>query len=334
MKTKLLSVFSLCALLAATSCQDHREPPASGQLPTPTTLASGLGAPIGLARDAKGQIWVTEAGAGRVSVITPDGNKYPVITGFSVTVSPENTPDGLNHLAYKDGMLYILHGVDDKLYKADVSNFKPGDPAMTVSQLSSEPIGQFVLNYKFKEDTDDSNLYNLTFAPNGDLYITDAAANAIIRRTPNGALSVFTELANIDNPTTVGPPKINVVPTSITFDGDKFLVTTLIGFPFPVGKARIYKISQDGSVDTFQEGYTTMVDLLLAPDKRIITLSVGEFGPQGFAQNSGNIKQTVNGQTTTLLTGLNYPTSIIAGTAANTYYVSSLIDGTVKKITY
>ncbi len=132
MRFRLLPLISLLPLLLATGCLDHRELASPNQLQV-QDFASRLAAPLGLAVDDKGLLWVTEVAAGKVSVITPDGKSYPVITGFSVALSPENTPDGLNHLIYRDGILYILHGVDEKLYKANVASFKPGDQPLTVS---------------------------------------------------------------------------------------------------------------------------------------------------------------------------------------------------------
>ncbi|QJW88053.1 ScyD/ScyE family protein [Spirosoma taeanense] len=333
MRIKALNILSLIVILFAFSCQDHRELTSTSQLQT-QDFATGLAAPLGMAIDPKGQLWVTEVAAGKVSVITPDGKIYPVITGFSVAVSPEGTPDGLNHLAYKDGILYILHGVDDKLYKANVASFKPGDQPLTAGQLDSEPIGKFVLDYNFAEDTGESNLYNLTFGPDGDMFIADAAANAIIRRSKTGNLSVFATIPGIANPTPVGPPGIQAVPTGIVFDGQKFLVSTLFGFPFPVGKARIYQLDLNGNVSVYQEGFTSLVDIVLGADKRPLVLTVAEFGQQGPTPGTGKLTQSVGGQSTTLLQNLNMPTSIVMGHTANTYYINSLMDGKVQRITY
>lgn len=332
MRFKLLSLISLLPLLLAVGCLDHRELASPSQLQV-QDFVSRLAAPLGLAVDEKGLLWVTEVAAGKVSVITPDGKTYPVITGFKVALSPENTPDGLNHLIYKDGILYILHGVDEKLYKANVSSFKPGDQPLTVDQLESEPIGQFVLNYKFAQDTDDSNLYNLTFGPEGDLYIADAGANAIIRRTKTGELSVFATIPALPNLTPVGPPMIQAVPTGIVFDGTKFLVTTLLGFPFPANRARVYQVDTAGTVSLYQDGFTSLVDIILGADKQPIVVTVAQWGQMGPMPNTGQVSRANGSQITTLLQGLNLPTSIVGG-AANTYYVSSLAGGTVQKITY
>ncbi|MFN8348732.1 MAG: ScyD/ScyE family protein [Spirosomataceae bacterium] len=332
MRTNFSIIASVFILLCLANCQDHRLPPSPTQIQS-QDVATNLAAPLGLAFDNKGQLWITEVAAGRVSVMTPDGKIYPAITGFSVSVSPENTPDGLNHLTFKDGMLYILHGVDEKMYKANVASFKPGDPPLTVGQLTSEPIGQFVLDFNFPQDTQDSNLYNLIFGPNGDLYIADAGANAIIKRTPAGVLSVFATLPPIPNPTMVGPPMIQAVPTGIAFDGQKFLVTTLAGFPFPSGKARIYQIDLAGNVSIYQDGLTSLVDIILGADNRPIVLTVAEFGQMGPTPNTGKITSISGGQPSIWIQGLNLPTSIVAG-APNTFYVNSLMEGTIKKLFY
>ncbi|RIV22432.1 ScyD/ScyE family protein [Fibrisoma montanum] len=336
MRTNLLNIGTLLTCLFVFGCQDHRELGDPSQLQV-QEVASNLAAPLGVATDPQGRLWVTEVAAGKVTLIMPDGQKYPVVTGFNVAVSPENTPDGLNHLVYKDGMLYILHGVDEKMYKLNVSSFKPGDQPLMASQLDSEPIGQFVLDYNFgAADTQDSNLYNLIFGPDGDLYIADAGANAIIKRSKTGQLSVFATVPGIPNPTMpmVGPPFVQSVPTGIVFDGQKFLVTTLLGFPFPADKARIYQIDLAGNVSLYQDGFTSLVDIALGANQRPIVLQVAQFGAMGPMPNTGRLLQSKNGQINGLLQGLNLPTSVEAATAANTYYISSLANGTIQRVTY
>src|SRR4028119_1398105 len=97
-----LIVSSFLFSLTGCTIQDH-------PLPNPVTLtaaqgppfATGLRFPIGLAEDNTGNLWVTEAGSGtanngQVSLITPAGMRFPVITSFVSALSPENSPEGLN----------------------------------------------------------------------------------------------------------------------------------------------------------------------------------------------------------------------------------------------
>lgn len=143
-------------------------------------------------------------------------------------------------------------GTGGKMYKADATVLKPGAPLKAPS-LGVKNIGAFVLSQGFP----DSHPYNLVIGPNGALYITDAGANAIVRREKTGALSVLAKVPGIVNPTPVGSPQIESVPTGIIYDGQNFFVTTLLGFPFPSGKALIYKISPTGVVSVYQQGFTS-----------------------------------------------------------------------------
>ena len=333
-------------LFSVTGClQDHR-------FPNPVTLtaaqgppvAAGLNFPIGLAEDNKGNLWVTEAGSGtvnngQVSVITPAGARFPVITGFVSALSPENSPEGLNHLAYKDGKLYILHATEDKLYIADVSGFVPGiSTPVLASSLASFDIGTFVRNaHPNAPDPRDSNPYNLTFGPDGDLFIVDAGGNAVIRRDKDdGALSVYAIFPDAPNPTysgsgsPVGPPTIDPVPTGIVFNGTNFLVSTLYGFPFPAGIAKIYQVSGTGATPitptVYSAGFSGLTDIALTPGGKPLVTEFG-FTPPGRIADGTN-------SATTLFAPAITPVDILASnTYPDTYYVLYYGPGIIVKVT-
>ncbi|WP_373331072.1 ScyD/ScyE family protein [Salmonirosea aquatica] len=324
---------SLVAAFLLTGCEDHRIPAVQTIQVTP--FASGLAGPIGLEKDAGGHIWVAEAGSGqndgRISMLTPDGKAHPVITGFDSEVIMGGELNGLNHILFADGVLYIL-GAHSKLYKANVVGFKPGDTPMLAKDLPVEDMQQFILDYNFAQDTQDTHLYNMTVGPNGDLYFTDAGANALIRRTKAGVWSVFAVIPGITNPTPVGPPFVESVPTGIVFDGQKFLVSTLLGFPFPANASIIYQVDQAGAVSVYQGGFTSLVDINLTTDPGALVVQHGVFGAMGFAPNTGQIRRVANNGSSVAVDGLNLPTDLVQ-MDAHTYYVSGL-DGNVQKVTY
>ena len=322
--------------------QDHR-------IPNPVTLAavpgppvaSGLKAPIGISDDSKGNIWVTEAGSGtvndgRVAVVTPSGAVYPVITGFVSAISPENSPEGLNHLLYRDGKLYILHSIEDKMFVADVSNFVPGVSApIPASSLSFVDIGTFVKNARPNApDPADSNPYNLTFGPNGDIFIADAGANAIVRVAKGtNALSIYAVSPDVPNPTypgaPVGPPTIDAVPTSIVFDGTNFLVTTLVGFPFPTGKSTIYQVSGSGAAPVtptvYKTGFSGITDITFTPGGKTLITEFG-FSTPGRVASGDNAA-------TTLFSPAITPVDIHLSTvSADTYYLLYYGPGIIVKL--
>lgn len=330
-KSPLLSC--LVAGFLLTSCEDHRIPAVETIQVIP--FATGLIGPIGLEKDAGGHIWVAEAGSGnndgQVSMLTPDGKAHPVITGFDSEIIMGGELNGLNHILFADGMLYIL-GSHSRLYKANVAGFKPGDTPMQAKNLPVEDMKQFILDYKFAQDTEDTHLYNMTLGPNGDLYLTDAGANTIMRRTKAGVWSVFATIPGIKNPTPVGAPFVESVPTGIVFDGQKFLISTLLGFPFPTGAALIYQMDQAGAVSIYQGGFTSLVDINLNTDPGALVVQHGVFGAQGFAPNTGQIRRVASNGSSMAVDNLNLPTDLVQ-MDAHTYYVSSLT-GTVLKVTY
>ncbi|AQG80627.1 ScyD/ScyE family protein [Spirosoma montaniterrae] len=339
-RLQLLTLVAVSLLVFLNGCvQDHRIPiPSSFSAAQGPPVAAGLMAPVGLTDDKDGNIWVTEAGSGtvnngQVSVITPSGQRFAAITGFSSAISPENSPEGLNHLLYRDGKLYILNGVDEKLYIADVSGFVPGtSPPIAASTLPGYDIGTFVRNaHPNAPDPKDSNPYHLAFGPTGDLFIVDAGANAIIRRNKDsGALSVYAVFPNIANPTPVGPRMINAVPTGIVYDGTNFLVTTLTGFPFPAGAASIYQVNANGTAPVtptiYKTGFTGLTDLALAPGGKPVVTEFG-FAGAGRVANGDN-------PATTLFSPAITPVDIQLSTKnPDTYYVLYYGPGIIVKLT-
>ncbi len=336
---RLCVPFSLlvATLIGTTGCEDHRDPPQ----PQVSPFASGLVAPLGVETDAKGQVWVTQAGSGtandgQLSLITPQGQVFAVVTGFVSQVSPEGAVFGLNHLLLQGTTLYLLHGVEGRLYQFDIASFTPGDSPRSASSLAYEDIGTFVKAYAFADDTDASDLFNLTSGPNGDLFIVDAGANAIIRRqTATKALSVFATIPPIITPgvATPGVDTLEAVPTGIVFDGHKFLVSNFTGYPFPSQKATIYQFDLQGHESTYQTGLTTLTDIELDANGQAVVLEYGTWTGQGFADNSGGIVRSTMQGNTPLARGLNYPNSI-KRSGVNTYYVAQTFDGTVQKVTF
>lgn len=318
-----------------TGCQDHLSP---SPVPSTITLATGLLAPLGVEADAAGRVWVAEAGTakndGRVSLLT-NGTVVPAITDFESRIYLGDV-DGISHLLAADGLLYILHS-NGKLYKADVASYKIGDAPLLASTLPSEDIGAFVLAQTaagIVTDNPDkhSHPYQMAVGPGGDLFIADAAANVIVRRAKGtGALSILANIPGIKNPTPVGPPFVQSVPTGVVFDGTNLLVSTLLGFPFPAGQAIVYQVTPAGVVSVYQQGFNSLTGLDLSNGP--IVLEYGTFGPMGWMANTGRLVRANKPGTTVLATGLNKPTALEKITD-NSYFVVSLGDASLLKVTF
>ena len=332
--TKLLLIHLMTALLLVTSCKkpDHFPPPVSKII----TLANGLANPIGLEIDRYGNVWVAQGGTGhhdgKVTLIKPSGEKYDVIINLESFITEIGEVEGPSHLLLNNGILYLL-GANGKMYKADIDGYKPGQLAIEGSILATEDIGAFVLAYNFISNAHDTHPYNITMGSDGNIYIADAAANAIIKRSAKGTLSVLAEVPGIANPLPIGPPQLQSVPTGIIFDGQNFLVTTLIGFPFPQGTSIVYKITMQGAVTVYQKGFTSLTDIAPGGYEGYLLVEHGVAGAMGFASNTGKLIWANGINTKTFADALNLPVGIKQANL-HTWYVTSLGDGSVLKIHY
>lgn len=335
MKKIVLACLTLLALNGLLTGCDHRT-----LVPTPaltlTTLTTGLADPIGLETDPTGRVFVSESGTGkndsRILLVAPDGKTYPVVTAMPSVVSPGGEVSGTDHLLYADGILYALNYVTG-LYKINVASFKVGDAPIQASSLVPEDIRSFVLAYPFVNNANDSHAYNMVLGPDGSIYMTDAGANAILRRAKNGTLSVVAEVPGIKNPTPVGPPTIQSVPTGITYDGTKFIITTLLGFPFPAGQAIIYNMDTAGKLTVQKQAYNSLVDVETDGNNGALVLEHGVFGPTGFTANTGRLLRVNSAGDAVLFDKLNLPTDLkLYG--KNTAYLVSYGDDSILKITY
>jgi sugar lactone lactonase YvrE len=315
-----------------------------------TKVASGLAGPMGIAIDNHGNLWVSEGGSdttnakgsthnndGKVVLITPNGKEHNAIINLASYANVHSGQlQGTVNILLHDGTLYVLSG--DYLYNADISHFKPGDTPIDAKTLPKEDIASVISKVSSSNNPEhDSHPYNLTVGPDGDLYIADAGANAIVHRKGPNDYSILAEIPLIKNSAFpgLGGPTVQPVPTSIQYDGKDFLVTTLTGFPFNPKQAIIYKVSMSGNVSVYQKGFTMLTDQAKGKGtKHLVVQHASSFNPATeFAPNSGSLIWFDGSTQTVLASGLNMPVSI-AQANKYTWYVTSLGDGSVLKVTY
>ena len=116
--------------------------------------------------------------------------------------------------------------------------------------------------YKF------SNPWGLALSEDGRaLYLNDASQNCLLRiDTATGRWKRLTRFAPLPNPTRVGPPVVDAVPTSVRIYGDAVLVSFLSGFPFAAGNGRVLVVNPEtGAADPFIFNLTSATDVLWRP---------------------------------------------------------------------
>ena len=304
--------------------------------PAVTTVATGLTNVIGVETDAKGNAWVALFGTGvndgKVMVVTPAGNKYDAIINLSSILNPASGEiDGTAHMLLDGDTMFITSA--KFLYKVDISHFTPGDAPMNGALMPYEDVGAFSLSYPWVNNAHDSHIYGICKGPEGDIYLTDAGANAVIHRRACGNYAVLAEIPGYNNPTPAGPPQVQGVPTGILFDGSDFLVTTLTGFPFLPGYASVYRISPSGAVSVYQDSMTTLVNIARGNKLGHLVVQYGTFGDFGFNHNTGALIWANGNTSEPLIEAMDMPVGI-KQISPNSWYVTTQGDGSLLKITY
>ncbi|MBL0155503.1 MAG: ScyD/ScyE family protein [Bryobacterales bacterium] len=133
-----------------------------------------------------------------------------------------------------------------------------------LSMLSRFPLSEPDRNaiYKF------SNPWGLTFTPDGlGLYMADASQNSVTRvDLATGKWQRLMRFAPVPNPTPVGAPVLDAVPTSVRTYGDQLLVSLLTGFPFVPGNSRVMLVDPvTGTSQQFMFDLTSVTDVLWRP---------------------------------------------------------------------
>jgi hypothetical protein len=115
------------------------------------------------------------------------------------------------------------------------------------------------------------------------LVVADAGGNALDVVKPFNRVSALSIFANLPS----GP---QAVPTSVVIGPDRqYYVSQLVGFPFPVGAANVYKVDpRTGAQTVFASGFTNLMDLAFGRDGTLYALEIDHDGLLGGA-NEGAI---------------------------------------------
>lgn len=126
----------------------------------------------------------------------------------------------------------------------------------------------------------------------GRFVVADAGGNDIIRTDRRGRLEVLSLFPSFPNPTPMGPPTVQAVPTGVVKGPDGFYyVSQLTGFPFPVGAAKIFRVDpRTGSYSVYASGFTNVMDLDFGRDGTLYVLEIDSdslFAPVGPSTDGG-----------------------------------------------
>jgi hypothetical protein len=160
-------------------------------------------------------------------ILNPDGVSSPLFAAV-LRVRFDADLEGLQsafvltpqqHQTIADGNELTLTNTEGRKATIDVlADFPPVTPDPNTRYRHQDPFG-------------------ISLDPRNDfLYLAESGQNALYRiHTETGRTQVVTRFPPLPNPTKIGPPVIDSVPTATLVLGDQVLVTQLSGFPFLPG---------------------------------------------------------------------------------------------------
>ena len=340
------------AIAAALSAAILVAPASAGGTGNFTVFASGLNNPRGLEWGPDGNLYVAEGGAGGTTSTTanqctqvkppigpykggssadilrfsPGGARSVVVGGLpsDQTAPPRNFQSGVADVAFIGNTLYALEtGAGCSHGNATVDNailrVNPNGTTTQVANLSAFIKTHPVANPDEDDFEPDGTWYSMV-PFHGDLYAVEPNHGEVDRINPwTGSISRL-----VDVSATQG----HIVPTAIAFGWlfGGFALGNLDTFPVVPGSSQLMRVSLNGNLSVVRKGFTTILGLDFDLWGNLYVLeSMTAAGPPGPAQLGTGTIVRINpfGQTSTIATGLSFPTGMTIG-PDGALYVSNL----------
>ena len=275
---------ALCALVLGASAMPASAHPSGGL----RTVTGGLDGPRGVAALGHGATLVSETD-GTVSLVRE--HRHRAATVRTLTRVPSTFAPAI--AAGRHGLVYILTGgaspdespkpppnvvaASAKLFRWHEGWKKPHLLADIGAYQATDPDP-----YDLEKDPTDTNPFGVVALRNGDVLVSDAAGNDLLKVRPDGHVSTVAMLKprTVTVPKGAGPPAGSKMPaeavaTSVTVGSDGFYyVGELRGFPATPGTSEIWRIRPGShravcdprkpdrsACKRYADGLTSIVDL-------------------------------------------------------------------------
>jgi glucose/arabinose dehydrogenase len=316
-------------------------------------VATGLNNPRKLVVAADGTIYVAEAGSGGKSCFTSGGSKtctgssssvteiangkqWRVVTGLPSSASVNGSDaEGASAVIARKGRYDVLLGNgrvgSDRMSTTEIT----GDLIVTrPARVAAKVLANFGA-YEAAHNPDhgagpgaaggdpplDSNPYAMV-AYRGGYAVVDAAGNDLLWLSPRGKISVLAVFpTQVEHGVTV-----QSVPSSVAVGPDGALyVGELTGYPFEVGKARVWRVVAGQKRTVYASGFTNISDLAF-DGKNLYVLEIAAKGLRDASSPGALIRLSPTGKRGVIASaGLSAPTGLAIhdGTAYISNYGTS-----------
>jgi hypothetical protein len=345
---KLILSLVVLVFVLPTLAQDG--PPPTPELDGEIVL-EGLNSPQGVFVADDGSVYIIDSGVGgeetisyvnattgepieakfgqtsRVLRLTSDGSAEEIAVLPSVATDEDLM--GGARLTELDGDLYATVGTWNMALGEDVT-IDHFDEVVRLEETGIETVANLWAHEHANNPDGTANIeshpYGITSGSDGRLYVTDAAANALIAVDPatgkTETIAVFEGLPGVfPSPTRDGAMITDPVPTGVVIAEDGTMYVSLLsGAPFVPGSAKVVQVAEDGTVSDFATGLTMLTDLQMGPDGHLYAVSFGMFTQQGPVFNSGSVIRILDdGTTETVIAGLPFATALGLDAEGNGY---------------
>ena len=354
MKLKQFGITFLSVCIAAFSGMKAAEAAAF------SVIADGLDNPRGLTFGPDRSLYVTEAGTGGSGACVPspsaqgqslcygttgavtkigNGTQKRVLTGLPSLALPDGTDTAGPHDIKFDasGKPYIAVGyASDPTFRARLGNTDLGKIITANFNTNSWTSVADLANYELANNPDQGDLISNPFSlllDGNNIIAVDTGANELLSVGTDG--SNLKAIATIPRQTLTNPVfptgassspfEIQAVPTNVAKGPDgAYYISQLTGFPFPEGKAKIYRVASDGQPTVYTDGFTQLTDLAFDLEGNLYALQYANQSLWKGNLDGSVIKIATDGTRTTILSGngLESPTALTIG-ADGAIYVTN-----------
>jgi hypothetical protein len=180
-----------------------------------------------------------------------------------------------------------------------------------LARLTASGDWRYVLDlgaYEIEANPDrnliDSNPFGLLQEP-GSVVLVDAGGNALLRAAANSDVETIATFPSRPDRVT------DSVPTTVAVGPDgAYYVGELTGQPFAPGASNIYRVVPGEAPAVYLSGFKSIIDIAFGVDGTLYVLEHSS-GAAGLAAPGSLIRVDANGTRTTILGGLDHPTSVV-----------------------